>query len=69
MIRIDTLLCNITVRSRIMNLQMKSMCQPTFGPYSRINIKLPDLQLQYKSSLGQDAKLSLPLINMIKSNK
>ena len=31
--RIDTLLWHITGRSSAMKLQMKLMCQPTFGPY------------------------------------
>ena len=31
--RIDTLLCHITVRSVITNIQVELMFQPTFGPY------------------------------------
>ena len=67
--RIDILLWHITGRSSIMNQQMKLMCQPTFGPYLRINIQLPDIQFQGKSSLGQDENLSLTFIKIAMRKK
>ena len=40
---------------------MKLICKPTFGPYSRIIIQLPDIQLPDKSSLVQGKKIMLNL--------